>query len=331
MKISSIIKAHRLRIHILFLFILIGLIITYSGCTHQPLVPVIVNTPPTIQQFQAVPQHVPLGQVSFLYVNAQDAQGDTLQFEWKPASGTILGQGNLVQWIAPSVPGEVPVQVTVSDGHGGVVSESFTVTVISRDSTNRKPRIVAIKADSSTIKGGHSTRIRAQAEDADGDALTYFWIASAGEIQPEGAQTLWIAPNTRDQFRNQEITVFVTDNRGGVDFGTIIIPVEPPYPLPVIDSLSAHPIQMFLGGKTTIRVKAHNPDGQPLQYYWRASGGQFLGKINPTDSVVVWQAPSGPVCCAPGPYQIYVTVRNEAGGETEMFTVVQVVLKEGQQ
>ena len=306
------------------------LVLLQGGCQHQPLQPAKVNSPPTIEQVRAVPQQVPRGRFSFLYVEAQDVDSDTLQYLWQPENGTIVGKGKIVQWIAPQETGAVTIQLTVTDGHGGKTTSEIVMNVISPDTANHPPKIVAIRADSTMIKGGNVTRLVAETRDADGDELQYFWIASAGAIVGDGATVTWKAPAEREQFRNQEISVLVTDNRGGVDSRSIVIPVQPPYPLPVIDSLSASPTHMFLGGKTTIRVIATNPTGTPLTYHWRASGGQFVETPQPTDTVVVWQAPSGPVCCAPGPYQIYVTVKNAEGGDAEAFVVVQVQLESNQ-
>ncbi len=312
-------------------FILIGIGIwglAQGGCQHQPLQPVEQNSPPIVQQVLAIPANVPPGAISILIARVLDTDGDTLQYQWKPEKGTIIGEGALVQWIAPRDTGQACVQVTISDGHGGEVSADFELAVVVPDSLNHPPRILELRADSTVIKGGNRTRIQARVTDPDGDALQFAWLASAGQITGNGAEIFWEAPEERSQFKPQEIALYVTDNRGTVVFRSLLISVKPPYPFPVIENITANPTSMFLGETTTVRVSARSPSGSQLFFKWKASGGKFVQEPTLNDSVVVWQAPAGPVCCAPGPYQIFVTVRNTEGGESEDFVVVQVQLKE---
>lgn len=312
-------------------FLLIGAAVTLlsfqTGCEHAALEPAFLdNNAPEILKIEATPTNVPLGSKSIIFVEATDVDGDTLNYRWNANKGTILGGGALVEWFAPATEGTATIAVQVDDGNEGRDEAEIKIRIITADPANKPPVIQNLRADSTVIKGGNRTTLRVDAEDADGDALKYTWTKTAGKISGSGAEVIWEAPLDNSQFRQQQITVMVTDDRGGAAFRTLQIQVRSPYPLPVVDSLSAQPLQVFLGGSSTISVSASSPTGSPLSYEWRASGGEFSGEPSPSDSVVTWLAPSGPVCCAPGPYEIIVTVRNEEGGETEASIIVTVKL-----
>ncbi|MBA7607132.1 hypothetical protein ES703_14287 [subsurface metagenome] len=61
---------------------------------------------------------------------ASDPDGDELLFEWSTDGGGVSGEGAVVTWTAPPRGGEVSVIVTVSDGRGGVATESIVFAVV---------------------------------------------------------------------------------------------------------------------------------------------------------------------------------------------------------
>ncbi|MEK9139372.1 MAG: hypothetical protein AAB393_19820, partial [Bacteroidota bacterium] len=63
-----------------------------------------------------------------------------------------------------------------------------------------------------------------------------------------------------------------------------------------------------IGASSTITVVASDPDNHPLAYTWRASTGDIIGE----GSSVRFSAS---FCCA-GPNLVWVTVKDNAGGET---------------
>jgi len=65
-----------------------------------------------------------------LQCNAQDPDGDKLNYLWRTTGGKISGEGNTVGWTSPGVPGDFTATVTVTDGRGGKAEASITFKVV---------------------------------------------------------------------------------------------------------------------------------------------------------------------------------------------------------
>jgi outer membrane protein OmpA-like peptidoglycan-associated protein len=95
---------------------------------------------------------------------------------------------------------------------------------------NRPPTVVA-RCEPCTVQVGQTATVTADANDPDGDVLTYRWTTPLGTLRaPADRQTLWTAPQQEGPVR---ITVTVDDGKGGTAsaFTTIQV-VRPP---PVIE------------------------------------------------------------------------------------------------
>ncbi len=66
-------------------------------------------------------EQITVGQLNTAEVqcNAEDADGDQLNFVWSTTGGKIHGEGDRVGWIAPGQAGDYILTVTVTDGRGG--------------------------------------------------------------------------------------------------------------------------------------------------------------------------------------------------------------------
>jgi len=71
------------------------------------------------------------GEASTVTVEAGDADGDELSYEWSASAGVIEGSGKTVTWLSPETEGKYELTVMVSDG-STPVSETVTIRV-SRD------------------------------------------------------------------------------------------------------------------------------------------------------------------------------------------------------
>jgi outer membrane protein OmpA-like peptidoglycan-associated protein len=90
---------------------------------------------------------------------------------------------------------------------------------------NRPPTVRAT-CDPCTVEVGKISTVSADAQDPDGDALTYRWTANTGSFtSPTNRQTPWTAPNTAGAV---PVTVTVTDSRGASASANVTIQVVQP-------------------------------------------------------------------------------------------------------
>jgi len=153
------------------------------------------------------------------------------------------------------------------------------------------------------IEPSDLAQVAVEAEDADGDALTYTWAASQGDIIGEGATVEWSAPDTEGLYG---VSVTVDDGRGGTAEFSTSLRVKSNY-APEIVSLS--PYSEWAMPQTSVYVScaATDLDGDQIAYEWSATAGEVFGQ----GSSIVWVAP-----VEPGSYFVKVTVRDTYGGES---------------
>src|SRR5439155_896815 len=90
---------------------------------------------------------------------------------------------------------------------------------------NRPPTVRA-RCEPCTVEVGKSSTVTADAQDPDGDVLTYRWTAPTGTLQqPADRQTLWTAPG---QAGPVQVTVTVNDGHGGTASDSVTIQVLAP-------------------------------------------------------------------------------------------------------
>jgi len=93
---------------------------------------------------------------------------------------------------------------------------------------NRPPTVRA-RCEPCTVEVGRSSTVTADAQDPDGDVLTYRWSAPAGTFQnPADRQTLWTAPQQEGPV---PVTVTVADGKGGTASDSVTIQVVRPRPV----------------------------------------------------------------------------------------------------
>lgn len=160
-----------------------------TGATMPPFTQVIAhvptsctNHPPTVSGTSSVniAEREP---VVLIEGTAFDRDDDPLTVRWMQTSGpSVVLSGN--QFLAPEVTPAGAVlgfRVTVDDGRGGTDTDDMTVTV---RNVNRGPTILGTTGPQMATSGD-SVTFEVQAEDPDGDALTFQW-----EQQGEATVTL---------------------------------------------------------------------------------------------------------------------------------------------
>ncbi len=178
------------------------------------------NRQPVINYITAQQQVTPLSHSEIKCV-ATDADNDTLVYSWASSGGKIEGSGPLITWIAPDSAGSYTITATVTDGKGGEVKDSVSISVTEKP--NRAPVITLIVKEKGeepvtfiastppiTVKRFSTTEIECKAEDPDGDTLTYRWAATDGKIDGVGPFVQYIALATGDF----AVTATVIDSRG---------------------------------------------------------------------------------------------------------------------
>jgi outer membrane protein OmpA-like peptidoglycan-associated protein len=90
---------------------------------------------------------------------------------------------------------------------------------------NRPPTVRAA-CDPCTVDVGRVSTVTADAQDPDGDPLTYLWTVNTGSLtSPANRQTPWTAPNTPGTV---PVTVTVNDGKGGTATASVNINVVQP-------------------------------------------------------------------------------------------------------
>ena len=279
----------------------------------------LANHPPVIASLEAEAERVfPSGSTQIV-CTASDPDGDELSYEWSYDDGERDGEGATVTWTAPDSGGSYNVTVTVTDGRGGEVTKHVTITVMA----NRPPEITNLTSDAAWTTPSGSLRVTCDAEDPDGDELSYEWTATAGNITGTGAAVNWTAP---EEVGIYDITVVVSDDHGGSATRTLHISVVTGQP-PVIEALLVTAEHKYLkeyaeGYKVgrdkefRIECEASHPDDLDLSYHWECDGGEISGD----GFVVTWIAPDEKVTVT-----VTVTVSDAAGNMVSESVGLRVV------
>ena len=97
--------------------------------------------------------------------------------------------------------------------------------IVTAPPANRPPTVRAA-CDPCTVEVGKTSTVSADAQDPDGDPLTYRWAANSGSFtNPSNRQTPWTAPMVVGPV---PVTVTVTDGRGGTASASVTIQVVQP-------------------------------------------------------------------------------------------------------
>jgi outer membrane protein OmpA-like peptidoglycan-associated protein len=93
---------------------------------------------------------------------------------------------------------------------------------------NRPPTVTA-RCEPCTIEVGRTVTVTADAQDPDGDTLSYKWSGPAGTFtNPTDRQTIWTAPQQEGPV---QLTVTVSDGKGGTASANVTIQVIRPKPI----------------------------------------------------------------------------------------------------
>ncbi|MFU8796357.1 MAG: PKD domain-containing protein [Dehalococcoidia bacterium] len=282
----------RKRFFAVIVVVSIAVLIVIMCCTDESSDPPIITDPPVITALEVVSDRVfPSGNTEIVCI-ASSPDGEELMYEWSCDDGDIEGTGATVTWTAPDTEGIYRITVTVT-AVGGQDTKDTTIPVWA----NRPPVITSLTADAAWTLPSGSLQITCEAEDHDGDDLSYVWTATDGSVSGTGATVTWTAPGVVGTY---DITVIVGDGYGGSDTRTLHVSVLTGQP-PVIESLVVEADHKYLrktasgydvgeGKDFRIRATASHPDELEFVYEWEYEGGEIV-EISEDGSTITWTAP----------------------------------------
>ncbi|RKG71766.1 hypothetical protein D7V80_00235 [Corallococcus sp. CA054B] len=237
--------------------------------------------------------------------------GDVLTYAWTATAGTFSTPSALSsRWTAPMVEGSQTVTLTVADPLGASTAVSFPILVEGEDTGgavvsgqfNSWPQVVSLTGFPTQVVPHQSLGVSAQGLDSDDAAanLHYAWTAScAGTWTDEGTANARFTPTAlpaQSTCANCQLTVRVTDGRGGEGLGHLGICVGAPVSpnaLPRITDASQSTTTVGPGSTVHFSVRAMDPEGTALGFAWEAPVGTLGTPVSTADgSEVTWTAPA---------------------------------------
>ena len=91
------------------------------------------------------------------------------------------------------------------------------------------PPVVSVSPDMATISGCNAITLNATSSDADGDVLSYSWTAypKVGQFDDAGMEsTVWSGPGPGEPATTVELTLTVSDGRGGSAADSVVVTVR---------------------------------------------------------------------------------------------------------
>ncbi len=314
---------HRVTGYAVALVTLALMALPFSGCAAP-------NTPPEIVSLTSRSAVVAPGDSVLVECDATDPDGDELTYDWTSDRGTINGHAGVIAWTAPSEEGIARVSVEVSDGGDVAIDKSIAITV----KNNTFPVMNGVTADLDWVHPGETIEVRCDAEDMDGDPLSYTWSADSGEITGDGPTVSWTAPATEG---TTVIMALVEDGFGGRAKGSLSI-VTSRYKPMLIDAMTVTPVtppfyivaradtyKVYWDDSYDIECFASEPE-RIVSYEWTdgdsavmfpVGAGNIVFEGGPT--VIRWTAPT-----ERGDYTITVTAR-DANGSTATKSITMTV------
>jgi len=284
------------------LFIVIILILVGStGC-------IFLNHPPEIASLESGSKVIGPSNSCLIECLAWDQDGDDILYSWTANDGKITKmnkEGSKIAWTAPKKEGLYNISVQVDDGKTkNAVEASQSISIIVKD--NHAPLITEMKAYPEWVLLGEECQLSCDAEDEDGDQLSYKWSVEAGTLSGEGKSVKWLTPEEEGLY---EATVVVDDGFGKEDTRIVSVSVSQ-YPPPAIEEITITPEQpkyfreengfyrILRERKCTIECVVADAH-ENLTFEWSYEDDRYRGEDEDGKSVfsgegpvITWTAPS---------------------------------------
>ncbi|MDA3906740.1 MAG: T9SS type A sorting domain-containing protein [Bacteroidales bacterium] len=153
---------------------------------------IITDNPPRIKALKAFKNPVADTDSIKIYCTAQDIDNAEITYNWSIDGNPVQGDA-ILSIKAPVLSGFYDIKCLVSSGSG--LTDSANIIVEVKDRIPYIPEITSLNAFPGKIDLGESTTISCQANDENGDQITFEWHAEEGTIVGNGAEIQWTAPN----------------------------------------------------------------------------------------------------------------------------------------
>jgi CSLREA domain-containing protein len=208
--------------------------------------------------------------------SGSSAPGSISSYVWTQLTGATVSLNGAdtasPSFTAPSTPGVLQFQLSVTDNFGTSATDTVDVTVNAAPSANAG-------ADQTVSTGSAVALDGSASSDADGSIVGYSWMQVGGAPvainNPDTATPNFTAPGSGGTLVFQ---LTVTDNDGATGSASVAVTVSDPVPTPSTNippvakasadkTVSPHSV-VFLNG-----WKSYDPDGKIVSYQWRQTGG----------------------------------------------------------
>jgi membrane-bound inhibitor of C-type lysozyme len=271
------------------------------------------NIPPTIL---SDPIETATEDIQYIYnIEAFDPNDDILTYQLTsyPTGMTFNTSSGLVSWTPTNeLVGTHPVAVIVSDGNGGIDTQSFVITV---ENVNDAPNITSTPVTTGTEDTKYIYDVEAYDIDA-GDTLTYSVVSGPTDmvIDDSSGSITWIPTN--DQVGANHVTVKVTDKYNGVatqPFTITVVNVNDPPTIISTPVTSATEDRSY-----TYNVQATDIDPTEDVLTFTLNTYPTGMELDPATGELTWTPTNDQV----GPNNVGVIVSDGNGGsDTQLFTV----------
>lgn len=261
---------------------------------------------------------------------ATDPDGDPLTYSFNFGDGTTRSAGEAAQAHRYAEPGRYAATVTVADGRGGVARAEVMMSVLDPEPEvppteppptppvpeNEAPT-VDLNANAATGTAPLTVSFSAEADDPEGDDLSYVWDFGNGETaKGNSSRTL-----TYTEPGAYTAAVTVSDGLAETSADVLVTVEAPPAPptappgnaAPSV-SVSADPADGAVPLDVLLSAEADDPDGDALAYLWDFGDGTISG-----------ENPASHLYREAGTYTASVTVSDRKGGKARAEVTVTAV------